>query len=89
MFDEKVGNFPTEGLTFCGTCAIMDPPRDETAGAIKQCKDAGIKVFMVTGDHHTTAKAIAKQIGLIEDRVKNLVYPPPKSKLALSHRKSH
>uniref|UniRef100_A0A914BV70 Cation-transporting P-type ATPase C-terminal domain-containing protein n=1 Tax=Acrobeloides nanus TaxID=290746 RepID=A0A914BV70_9BILA len=66
-FTEKAGNFAQEGLTFIGTCAIMDPPRDETAGSIKKCKEAGIKVFMVTGDHHTTAKAIAKQIGLIED----------------------
>lgn len=68
-FVEKEGNFPQEGLTFIGTCAIMDPPRDETPGAIKKCKEAGIKVFMVTGDHHTTAKAIAEQIGLIQNEV--------------------
>ncbi|KAI1707298.1 e1-E2 ATPase domain-containing protein [Ditylenchus destructor] len=66
-FDADAGNFPTEDLTFLGTCAIMDPPRDETAGAIAQCRQAGIKVFMVTGDHHLTATAIARQIGLIQD----------------------
>ena len=40
-------------------------PRDDTAMAIKQCKDAGIKVYMVTGDHPSTAAAIGRQIGLI------------------------
>ncbi|KAH7701523.1 P-type ATPase, partial [Aphelenchoides avenae] len=55
-----------DGLVFCGICAIMDPPRDETADSIKTCKEAGIKVFMITGDHPSTAKAIASQIGLID-----------------------
>ncbi|KAK6728021.1 hypothetical protein RB195_005589 [Necator americanus] len=56
-----------EDLVFLGMAAIMDPPRPETAAAIQQCKGAGIKVFMVTGDHPTTAKAVATQIGLIGD----------------------
>ncbi|WKX90672.1 hypothetical protein Q1695_009484 [Nippostrongylus brasiliensis] len=54
-----------EDLVFLGMAAIMDPPRPETAAAIQQCKGAGIKVFMITGDHPTTAKAVATQIGLI------------------------
>ncbi|PAV71365.1 hypothetical protein WR25_24339 isoform C [Diploscapter pachys] len=70
-FNEKAGNYPQEGLIFLGTCAIMDPPRDETADAIKSCKDAGIRIFMVTGDPHTTAKAIAEQIGLIDEKPAN------------------
>nr|CDJ92560.1 ATPase and Haloacid dehalogenase hydrolase domain containing protein [Haemonchus contortus] len=56
-----------EDLVFLGMAAIMDPPRPETAAAIQQCKGAGIKVFMITGDHPTTAKAVATQIGLIGD----------------------
>ncbi|KJH51109.1 hypothetical protein DICVIV_02776 [Dictyocaulus viviparus] len=56
-----------EDLVFLGMAAIMDPPRPETAAAISQCKGAGIKVFMITGDHPTTAKAVATQIGLIGD----------------------
>lgn len=56
-----------DNLVFLGMAAIMDPPRPETAAAIRQCKGAGIKVFMITGDHPTTAKAVATQIGLIEE----------------------
>ncbi|KAH7680512.1 Protein CATP-2, partial [Aphelenchoides avenae] len=67
QFSLEEENFPLEDLTFLGVCAIMDPPRDETRGAIEQCKTAGIKVFMVTGDHHLTATAIGKQIGLIDE----------------------
>uniref|UniRef100_A0A914CEV4 Cation-transporting P-type ATPase N-terminal domain-containing protein n=1 Tax=Acrobeloides nanus TaxID=290746 RepID=A0A914CEV4_9BILA len=69
QFSLDAENFPTKELCFLGVCAIMDPPRDETPGAIKMCKEAGIKVFMVTGDHHLTATAIAKQIGLIEEKL--------------------
>ena len=66
-FDLEKENFPLDGLTFVGLCAIMDPPREETADSITLCRRAGIKVFMVTGDHHLTATAIAKEIGLIVD----------------------
>jgi magnesium-transporting ATPase (P-type) len=48
-FDADKENFPFKNLVFVGVCAIMDPPRDETANAIRACKEAGIKVFMVTG----------------------------------------
>jgi magnesium-transporting ATPase (P-type) len=44
VFKAEEENFPTCGLTFLGTCAIMDPPREESASAIKQCYEAGIKV---------------------------------------------
>lgn len=59
------GQEHTGDLVFLGMAAIMDPPRPETAAAIEQCKVAGVKVFMITGDHPTTATAIARQIGLI------------------------
>lgn len=58
-------NFPQNGLCFLGMVAITDPIRDDTITAIQKCKAAGIKIFMITGDHPSTATAIARQIGLI------------------------
>jgi Ca2+-transporting ATPase len=51
-------------LDFLGLIALEDPIRPEVPQAIKECKDAGIKVVMITGDFPATAKSIAKQIGL-------------------------
>lgn len=52
------------GLSFTGLVAMSDPPRVETAEAIKICQEAGIRVIMITGDHKLTAKSIANKIGL-------------------------
>lgn len=51
-------------LTFIGFLGIIDPPRKEVFSAIKQNKQAGIKTIMITGDHPTTAFAIAKMLGI-------------------------
>ena len=56
-----------EGFSFLGLQAMMDPPRKEVIAAIRTCKNAGISVKMITGDHVATAIAIAHQIGLNED----------------------
>ncbi|MFL5707471.1 MAG: cation-translocating P-type ATPase, partial [Chloroflexota bacterium] len=53
-----------EGLTLLALVAIVDPPRKEAKDAIALCKDAGIRVRMITGDHATTAAAIAGQLGI-------------------------
>lgn len=55
------------GLTFLGLVGMIDPPRKEALEAIKICKRAGIKVIMITGDHLETARAIAKQLDILDD----------------------
>ncbi len=54
----------SDGLTFLGLQAMMDPPREEAIAAVRACQKAGIQVKMITGDHVVTAAAIAHQIGL-------------------------
>jgi magnesium-transporting ATPase (P-type) len=55
-----------EDLIFAGLAGLEDPPRPEVPAALRTCRDAGIKVIMVTGDHPRTAAAIAREIGLVE-----------------------
>ncbi len=55
-----------EDLTFLGLQGMIDPPRPEVVEAVNQCKSAGIRTIMITGDHVLTAKAIAHQIGITE-----------------------
>lgn len=65
IFDTEAENFPLSGLRFCGLISMIDPPRPAVPGAVKKCREAGIKVVMVTGDHPVTAKAIARAVGII------------------------
>ncbi|MBD7913981.1 cation-translocating P-type ATPase [Clostridium sp. Sa3CUN1] len=53
--------------TFIGLISMIDPPREESAAAVRDCISAGIKPVMITGDHKITASAIAKQIGILQD----------------------
>jgi magnesium-transporting ATPase (P-type) len=52
-------------LTFLGLMAMMDPPRPEVEAAIKTCREAGIRIVMITGDYGLTAESLARRIGML------------------------
>lgn len=56
-----------EDLIFVGMVAMIDPPREEAKEAIAKCHNAGIRVMMITGDHITTAKAIASELNILKE----------------------
>lgn len=56
-----------DNLTFLGLAAMVDPPREQSESAVQECKEAGIKPIMITGDYKVTAAAIAKRIGILEN----------------------
>ena len=60
-FEEKI----EEGFVFVGIMGMIDPPRNEVKDAIAICKQAGIRVVMITGDHKLTATAVAKELNLL------------------------
>ena len=52
-------------MTFLGLVGMIDPPRAEARAAVRECKEAGIKVVMITGDHPLTASAVASELGIL------------------------
>lgn len=71
--DHENPNFPMTGLTFVGLISLNDPPRIGVDNSVQKCRDAGIKVIMVTGDQDTTAAAIASKVGIIRDNTEDKV----------------
>ena len=62
-------------MTFVGLCGMIDPPREEVRDAIAQAKKGGIRTIMITGDHVITAKAIARDLGILEEGQKAISGP--------------
>ncbi|WCK53045.1 calcium-translocating P-type ATPase, SERCA-type [Aneurinibacillus sp. Ricciae_BoGa-3] len=69
--DLNAGELPRDergaerNLVFVGLAGMIDPPREEVKLSIKKCRQAGIRTVMITGDHQTTAEAIAAQLGIL------------------------
>lgn len=61
-----------DDLTFRGLVGLYDPPRPESAPAVRQCQKAGIQVHMLTGDHPGTARAIAGDVGILPSNIATL-----------------
>jgi len=57
----------TGGLELLGLCALIDPPRDGVADAVRDARAAGIVPVMITGDHPETARAIAREVGIVDE----------------------
>ncbi|HTE27783.1 cation-translocating P-type ATPase [Flavitalea sp.] len=75
IFDQNPGQITEtmeSGLDFLGMAAMIDPPRLEVIEAIRQCKTAGIKTVMITGDQPLTALAIGERLGMIEEKSMNV-----------------
>jgi len=75
-FDQDPGEITAgdeKDLEYLGIAAMIDPPRDEVIAAIRECKSAGIRSVMITGDQPLTAQAIAERLEMIDDPSSNAV----------------
>ncbi|CAF3787505.1 unnamed protein product, partial [Rotaria magnacalcarata] len=69
---EDLSGFPSNGYSFVGLFSLLDPPRTEVPDSVLKARRAQIRVAMVTGDHPTTAKAIAKQVNILTTEISEM-----------------
>lgn len=65
--DEITHDSLSSGITFLGLAGIIDPPREEVIGSLREMRKAGVEVKMITGDHPLTAKTIGEKLGLADN----------------------
>lgn len=65
--DEITHDLLSSGITFLGLAGIIDPPREEVIGSLREMRKAGVEVKMITGDHPLTAKTIGEKLGLADN----------------------
>ena len=73
-YENIEGSFPMHDLTLIGVVSLNDPPRPKVDLSVQKCRNAGIKVIMVTGDQPPTAAAIAHKVNIIKDPLKEFNY---------------
>jgi len=69
---EDLNGFPSNNYCFVGLFSLLDPPRPEVPDVVLKARRAQIRVTMVTGDHPTTAKAIAKQVHILTPEISDI-----------------
>ena len=75
IVDSKKPEEAENDLTFVGLIGLIDPPKNGVKESVQSCQQAGIKVVMITGDHISTALAIAKQLSIIDpSRPEQVIY---------------
>ena len=71
--DDRSRELSESEMIYIGFCTILDPPREGVKQSVEQCHDAGVEVVMITGDSVKTARAIAKQISIIQNEDETVV----------------
>ena len=72
--NKELPQFVEHNMIFLGLVALVDPPRKQAIEVIVQCKNAGIRVVMITGDSKDTAKSIAREMGILDDDRDDTLY---------------
>lgn len=67
-FNTQILNFPVDDYRFIGFISMIDPPRPTVQETIAKIRAAGLRIIMITGDHHSHAKATARAVGIISER---------------------